>query len=247
MLKRNTRWILFVMLVMSLACSAQIMQPKETSRSLGKDTYGIDVQTILQSLDRGDTEVFTPQVATQEVISEIPPVQWSQKDYFQVAQALHEFVWQEPLDNWRLNRVFFRLSCEDAAFGPQFMALDMFKAAQFDEMDSRIERYLYIEPWLNQVKWSEVEYYPAQFHRLALDPAQIRILAEDALEIAEGNGGREARLRAEKACDISGSITPGVREGNWWVSYTGESWVTLFDIIIDAQTGDYEVIYPESK
>jgi len=232
--------------VASLACCAQIMQPKEVERSLGKGTYMIDTRTILQSLDEG-ADVFTPQETPPEVTPKVLPVKWSQEDYFRVAQALHESVWQEPLDSLHLNALLFRLDCEDTSFGPQFMALDLFRVSQSREMDSRVERHLYIEPWLNQVEWSEVEYYPAQFNQLALDLTLVRVSAEEALAIAESNGGQEARLGAENECEISGSIAPSVRDGDWRVSYLSERRTTLFEINIDEQSGNYEVVSLESK
>ena len=146
MRKRHLWWILFVILASSCRWSPNwSLETHEQQVSSGDGVYAFDSTTILQSLAQGKKNLFTPQSATQEPSkSDLPPVQWSQTDFYRVAQAFHELVWQESMEGWKLRDIFFRLKCEYAPSGPQFVNFAIFKTTRTRQVDSRLERnYLY--------------------------------------------------------------------------------------------------------
>ncbi len=243
MRKRHFGWILLVMLASSCRWSPDwSLETHEQQISEGNGVYAFDSQMILQSLAQGKTNVFTLQSATPESPrADLPLVQWGQADFYRVAQAFHEFVWQEPMESWKLKGIFFRLRCEYAPLGPQFVSFTIFKTTRIRQVDSRLERNVYVEPQQDQVSWIGIEYYPERFRWSSFDLAQVKIPAERALQIAESQGGREARLAVDNKCDIYGSLVANLSNSDWELRYSGERAVLLFGINIDEQTGEYKI------
>jgi hypothetical protein len=221
----------------------------EAAMSEETGAYSFDAQTVRQSLVAGQGDIFTPlmdfTIAPQW--TEAQPVQWRQADFYRVAQAVHQLAWQEPLEDWKIKQVFFRLRCAEAVDGPQFMSFDLFKIVRIRQANSRLERRLNVELQRNQVSWSEGEYYPERFRWPALDLMQIKIQAEQALQIAETFGGGVARWKVEDRCVIFGTLAADAKTNSWLISYSGNIGGQLFDIRIDGQTGKTQVIYPNPR
>jgi hypothetical protein len=249
-MRKQYIWALLVVLLASSACDAQdfSLEIKEQQISGGNGVYAFDSQTVLQSMAQGKMNVFTLQSATPESPQpDLPPVRWSQSDFYRIAQALHESIWREPIEGWKLNQILFRVKCVDAPLGPQFVGFKMFKTARIREANSRLERNVYVEPRQNQAGWTGIEYYPERFRWSSLDLAQVKIPAEQALQIAESQGGRETRLAVENKCEIFGSLVAGVRNNDWQISYSGERLALLFEINVDEQTGEYKITHRKPK
>jgi hypothetical protein len=203
--------------------------------------YAIDPNTILDSLAQGATNVFTPQIATPEFESSIQgePVEWSQSDYFRIADALHEFVWNESLDEWNLDGMTFGMDCKDVDYGSQYANFRFYKVVHTREKESRLVHNIYIFPAENSVWWTEIEYYPKLANWGSLDQKQIKVSVNDALQIAETNGGRKARLEVNNKCKFAAIIPIWEYEG-WNLTYTSDA--KLFNINIDPLTGEYRII-----
>jgi hypothetical protein len=250
MWERRIWWVLFVVLMINGCSWSQdwSLETHEQEISGGEGDYTFDAQTILQSLARGKANVFTLQPAVQEPPkASLPPVQWSQADFYRIAQAFHESVWQEPIESWKLKLLLFKLGCEHAPLGPQFVSFKLFRTTLTRQVSSRLERNLYIEPQQNQASWIGIEYYPERFRWSSFDLAQVKIPAEQALQIAEKHGGQEVRSAVENRCWILGQLAAGIMNNNWQISYTGEELVPLLTIYVDEQTGEYKVTYRKTK
>jgi len=252
------KWFICVlpaMVLLTAACvDPYVLETKESYLSGEEGSYGFDSQTVLHALAQGNTNIFTPEATTTGLPQpDVPPVQWSQADFYRVAEAFHEFMWQDPMERWHLHRLAFTVECEDAPFGPQSVSLTLFRTLRIrqDRANTRFERYIYVEPRANEISWIEASYFPDIFSMSSVDPVQIRIPAEQALQIAESQGGREARLAAENNCTIFGSLVGGVRrdvgKSDWLIRYSGEGESLPFEITIDEQTGEYEVTYSKTK
>jgi hypothetical protein len=233
--------LLIAALSLTFACQA-FSFGKEVSRK--EAYYMIEPNTILDSLAQGTVNVFTPQVATPNPESSMQGelVVWNQSDYFRVAQALHEFVWNESLEEWDLDGMSFGMDCKDADYGPQYASFKFYKVVQIRERESRIVHDIHIFPAANSVWWTEVEYYPKLANWDSLDQTQIKVSVNDALQIAETNGGSEARLAVNNECKFVASIPIWEYEG-WNLTYTSDA--KLFDINIDPRTGEYQIISPK--
>ena len=86
--------------------------PSET-RFYPEDKRGhfqFDAQTIFMSLEQGKTEALVPFIRDNtEPFTPTPGVRWTQIEFLQVANALSERIWGEPLDldTWYVRDMFF--------------------------------------------------------------------------------------------------------------------------------------------
>lgn len=256
MSKQFRNWLIFFLLIaviLGVTVSCQLPSflgnEKVADISSSEGYIVIDSETILDALARGKTDVFTPQLVTPEVIPPTPdtPVQWSQANYFQIVFAMYPFIWNETLEGWGLERMLFRLDCADVINGPQDASIQFFKITHTRDQDSRLLRDLWINPTKNLVSWHEVEKYPNVWGRETIDFTRIKIPVEEALRIAEKNGGDKARLSVGNSCIIYLLLSPGAQYSGWQVSYSGNDAKDLFAIHIDPLTGEYEVVNSKTK
>ena len=190
-------------------------------------TYGFDSQTILSSLKSGNNDVFT-QLSPSRLEGPISqPVHWTQADYYRVANAFMEMRWQEQLSQWNLDGLYFEANCDDAPFGPQLITFFIFRKGVFDKYyyDARLD----IKAEQNLLTWTKMEDenipYLFEKERRKLNWAQIKIPADQALQIIEDEGGEKARLRIkEDSLDQNCHITSWL---NRWATF-GDS--TEWDI-----------------
>jgi hypothetical protein len=251
-------WPLLLMLAASLtsmvsACDVLAhLEPEswyEREVSSGEGTFAIDPATILESLAQGKMDIFTSLSGTPEAppLMPVEAVEWSQADYFQIAEALHEFVWKESWQDWKVNRLVFRLDCEHANKGPQQLSIVLYKIVQLREEESRFVRDIFIMPMKRSVEWSEAELQPVQENWESIDLEQIKVPAEAALQIAEANGGSEARSAIGNACDIYIRLFEPVADG-WRVEYAADKDSdNVFMIFVDPLTGEFKIISPKTK
>lgn len=245
-LKRKIKLVLLITILAGVLFGCRFFSMEnEQLVSYQEGAHTMDSQTILQSLANGNTRVFTLLTATPDATPQdtLSPVHWSQADYLQIAKAFHEMQWKEPLGNWKLRSFIFRIDgCENAPLGPQFVSFKFFKIVHTREEDSRLVHNIYIHPRQNLVEWGDAEYFPQVEQWSYLDLMKIEIPAEQALRIAESQGGQQARLTVEKdKCWILGELVAGIRNNNWEISYlSGQT--TVFEINIDKQTGEYQIV-----
>lgn len=220
--------------------------------------YGFDSQTILDSLKSGNKVVFTQLslLQTDKPISQ--PVHWTQDDYFHVADAFMEMAWQERLNEWKLASLRFETRCDYASLGPQQISLSIFRQSIPDKYyyEGRIE----IKPGQNILTWTRHEDYNPRYalfserEQNSYNWSQIKISANQALQIVEEQGGKNVSLKLKQDCEISGSLN---RNGyfaqgrpQWQINY---EWVPsqssgLIMSFVDIETGAYKIFnYYENK
>ncbi|MBI4761323.1 MAG: PepSY domain-containing protein [Chloroflexota bacterium] len=207
--------------------------------------YTIEPTSLLESLQRGEA-AFTPVSQRPELIpvDQKVTVNWHQADYFYVANALYEGVLGKTLQGWQLSGMGFSLGCSDVQNGFQNGRFGFFSVVADNDQESRLERSINIDPSNNFIHVSETKYSPNLIDLKIIDLTQIKISADQALQIAESNGGEEKRASVKNACGISLLLTL-YRTGklHWRVYYARSDDRTLFfDILIDPYTG--EVRFP---
>ncbi|MCL4527874.1 MAG: hypothetical protein M1282_00480 [Chloroflexi bacterium] len=253
-MKKHLIWILpvliagAILIICGLAAVSLAIgdMQRETLVSTNEGTYSMDSPTIFQSLAAGKTDVFIRQMTTPSATSvNLPPVRWTEANYLLVASAFSQMVWHESFDSWKLERLHFGLDCKDESLGPQWSSLDVYKAIQSPEGGARIERTLFISPDENQVSWNGAEYYPDVEGKSFFNPSEIKIHAEEVLHIAETQGGEKERQSVDNVCQIDLSIVAGLSDNNWIVRYTGYHGDYLFQIEVNQQTGEYQIVYPK--
>jgi hypothetical protein len=200
--------------------------------------YSINSETILSSLEDGNANVFTPEMATPSVPIFEEPISWSQADYLKIADALNEFVWNEPLDDWKLFSMDFITACHDDPRGFGLGDLYFFKTIfhKNGKLGETGRGYL-ISPQYGDVEWGGRQNFPYPFPSgwKSVDLEKVKITAEDALRIADENGGRKSRMSVQNQCKINVSLSGYT---NWEVYiYSYKTGNSIFRMVIDPYTG----------
>lgn len=205
-----------------------------------RSSYQIDPTTILSALDSGATDAFTPVDSSQPVPSAPGPdgsVSWQQADFLKVARALNQSVWAESLSGWRLYSMHFYSACQDEPRGFTQGDFYYFKTTFRDNGKIRYTTQdFFISPQHGQVTWAGGSNFPHPlFGWENIRLGRIEITAEDALTIAEENGGRESRLLVGNKCQIHVGLTG---DNVWRVYiYHDDTSALIFRMEIDPSTG----------
>ncbi len=222
-----------------LSCS---FNEGEERTNLFHHYYSIEPDTLLDMLESGNTSVFSP---ISEEPSLIPsgqqiPVTWTQEDYFNIANALFEFVWNDNLDGWQLNSMHFALGCAKYHVGLQDGNFRFFKNIEKNGRVSRIVRIVNIDPRNKFIFVTENEYSPNLVNWSSIRFEHNQPSADEILQIADNAGGQEKRLSVENACDISMLLSPDYASYNGWeVNYTRrDDGTSMFRVQIDPYTGE---------
>ena len=226
---------------------AYVFDPGEYDRYLpvgisdfrDRNSYHIDASTILDSIDQGETEVFTLMSLDQRT----PPdktASWGQADFVKVARTLNPIVWTEPLSRWRLYSMHYSLDCKDNPTGFTEADFYYFKTAFRDNGKIRYTtQNFFISPEYGEVIWAGGANFP---HPLIgwqnIRLSQIQIPAEEALVIAEENGGKETRELVNNECTIHITLTG---DSAWQILiYQIDTGSSLFRMTIDPESGKIE-------
>jgi len=232
-------------------CILSIISPETERGHSGNDgEYAIDIDMALDSLAQGNINIFvplpeTPGLPTSESTTRI---NWSFTDLLNIGQAFHQWHWKETINEWNLNKLEYQVDCKDAELAPYFVWLELFRISQAKGMKIRSTHTIQIGIPEAVVYWSESERYPVTENWRSIDLAQINISAEQALKIAEENGGHETRLFVENNCRIY-LVAPYSAENEWLVRYASyspdEGWRYLLEAYVDKETGEFRIVHPE--
>jgi hypothetical protein len=205
--------------------------------------YLFSPKTILQSLSQGNSDVFFPQPDTFEPISTEPTmvVKWSQNDYVNIGDALHSQLWNEPLEDWKLHSMLFYADCEHIDQGPQQARFEFYKITRAFYPRLGHEETIAIAPATNSIWLKNEGLNSRAVYKHSIDLMQLQISVDDAFQIAETQGGREARLGVKSNCSVSAILAPDGAAKNWLINYSNKDNPRIFDIAIDEYSGEYEV------
>ena len=204
--------------------------------------YRINPETILASLEQGDIDIFVPISATSELgypLFSPGSFPWKQSDYLKIANAVHQSVWQENLDGWRIYSMFYFIECQDYPIGFDGGEITFFRPTP--NGPSYDIRTVIINPLSGEVEWGGASYPRTMFGWKSINLSELKITADIAFDVAEENGGRETRLEIENACRILLIFKPNGDNDGWSVIYSDGSQF-YFNIEINPYTGQYRVI-----
>jgi hypothetical protein len=209
--------------------------------------YQIDPSSILDSIARGNINIFSLQKATPDVNLSLSDNNffWSQEEYIEIARALLKFSWEESMDDLRLKSMNFYLQCSDTrktAFSSANYEFE--KNILTGEKESRIKYLISINPWKKSIYTSKEIFSPnIKFINHPINLAQYQISADKALQIAEINGGIKTRNQVENKCKIS-IFTYAIERSSWSISYGSVENInkSLFRIEIDPRLGTFKVL-----
>jgi hypothetical protein len=227
-----------ILFAMTLSCN---IGQTEDKTALFDQYYTIEPMSLMDSLKNGNMTAFSPVSEEPELlpVDQQLAVDWLQADYFYIANTLYDSVLGETLQDWQLNSMDFRLGCSKIRNGFQNGRFEFFKVIKDKENESRISRFIDIDPRGNFVHVKEWKYYPKLVDWEIIDMAHLKISADLALQIAENNGGEERRQSIGDACNISLVLSPSpASDKGWVVIYTrNDDGTSFFRIQIDPITG----------
>lgn len=237
--KKYWKTILLLALLTIILLGCRSLWPGEEQSTITDDkSYVIEPSTLLQSLTQGDKKAFVLMTATPPVYPPFAsePVQWKQADYFFVAESLFQHAQTQTLTDYKLNEMDFRVDCYEVSSGFQSGGFSYFKTVQ----SSRLEQMMSIIPNENIVRLTEVKHIPEREKWESIDLDRVRITVDNALQIAEENGGSRVRGEVSDNCAVLAFYEAGGKYDGWLVTYFSNG--SLFDINIDAQTGEFKVV-----
>lgn len=199
--------------------------------------YEFEPESLLKTLANGNDTVFSP-VDSDTVGNETYSyglVSWTQSDYLYIASAVHQLVWHESVESWAIGSLHFNLACSKIDKGFQYAIFTYMKEKISIRGYSAVEHEIHIEPQQGLISAWEFIYDPGLVRSKSVDMKDISITADQALIIAEENGGSEIRAKNNNSCDTSASLSPNsVNYDGWRVMYSPQ----LFSISIDPTTGE---------
>jgi hypothetical protein len=202
----------------------------------GYGDYKIDPQTILISLEQGNTNVFEPLLEDPRDVEELTNIyiSWTQADFMKIFSALSKLVWEDSMDPkvWSVYAIDFSGGCIE-----EICELDDARIVYFKTTGiSYIVRFMDIQPYFGLVRWGdEASYRQPIFDKWkAVEFATSNVTADDALKIAEKNGGRKRRFETFDRCPVYISSSRWSPE-SWTVSCTPN----VYDFLIDLDTGEF--------
>ena len=240
------RFILLVPIVVLLTGCELFSDIRGVEYGILDEQFQIDSQSILSSISQGEKDVFDPIDATPVPINNDSgiPVSWTQEDYLLIAQSIHELIWQESMDeSMDLAKLVFRLDCDEANLGPQIAQIQLHKLIVEENEKGKENRYIVIVPKANLVYITDSKYQTVLKKDWdSIDLSKIKISAEEALQIAELNGGVEVRAERQNQCSIGIVISADGDNFDWLINYTTEIDDPLpsVEFRIDSVTGDYK-------
>ncbi len=88
------------------------------------------------------------------------------------------------------------------------------------------------------IAWSEAEYFPDLTRQTTVNLNNIQIPSEYALQLAESNGGADARILVDNKCSIRVSLYAGAQSNNWDIIYTNDDNQPIFYAQVNWETGE---------
>lgn len=226
---------------LSLLKAIGLQETGETVMWRDGGVYAINSQTLLQDIRQGNKNIFEFLPDGELMVRTdlgLPPIRWTSKDYVLIADQFSEFVSGESVNEWNFHAISYSMDCEDFQYGFQGASLDVVK---YVAPNARIERSIWVYPFENHIAWEETA-YENEYSYDSFEFSQIDVSPEEAVEIAEDQGGRAFRVFEDNNCRIGLRIIAGIRDGNWQATYDAGG--NEFVVDINKETGEYKVVEP---
>lgn len=233
MIKSKTVLISFLLSVYGL--TSCYFEESKSSIPLPYEEFSINPATILEDISEGKKGIFIPS-ENPTPITEYVSVNWTQEDYLAIASAIHEFAWNEELNDWKIHSILFYFQCEEVPFGSQSVYLTYFKLIKSDVEEYRLVHNIVIQPQEKRIgTWAE-KYTQLTSTWEEYNITEFNITSDEALQIAEDNGGKLFRESINNGCSVSISLNRRIHnDKDWVVAYDSN-----FEFIINPYTGEYQ-------
>lgn len=216
-----------------------LQYPYSLTNFVDTGDYYIDPHVILGDLEQGEKNVFMPIDEDSVEVNNVyvnHSFSWQQSDYLLVADALQQFVWNDSLDGWKISGMVFWRRCRDDLVGFDSADIIFYK---YNNQGGYKVREMDIYPSGGGVSVGDADNWPRPlFGWDSINLNLLRITADDALKIAEENGGKEFRVTYQNECDILLVLRPNPSNmDDWSVYYNYQGSSKTFEIRINPFTG----------
>lgn len=208
-------------------------------------SFAYDPNTILEGIRRGERDVLIPLEPRQEpeyISGKALPV-WSQAEVFEIVDYIFETVWRDSRDGWQVHYFSLHSSCQ-ASQGFQVGRFIFVKVLSGEPHDTRLVRTIVIQRHLIATK--DESYNPMQGSWDIFDLEEATVTAEQAIQIAEQEGGLQSRLAVDNDCVIYVEFAqvdeplipmlgfPAIESYKWYVRYSQDG-QSIFRKLVDAR------------
>jgi hypothetical protein len=231
---RSFLWLL-IALVFSITTSCVLFENTER-KVVDEYDYSISPDSILESIAENETNIFMPLSGQAVENNEYPNlIFWSQSDYLRIANAFHSFIWDESIQELQFNSMSYSVSCANIGKGFQSASFSFFQGNSNLEMDIDIEHQIDIYPNRKLINAWTFVYNSDVLPKNGNEGMNVaKISAEEALMVAESNGGASSRAANKDNCEVSVILLHTLSNSlRWKVIYSPE----LFSLIIDPVSG----------
>jgi hypothetical protein len=202
--------------------------------------FKFNPETVLESLESGDTNIFTPlpeeDALDLEELTDLS-IYWTQADFLNIASAMGQFVWDDPMDlkEWSVYSLDFTGNCGDL-LGFDSANITYFKKGR----DSYTTRLIEIEPRFGWARWGEGEAYHKPILRKwkGVNLLRSKITADDALRIVN----EDIKLHFQIKNNICGVMMGSSRyDSKNWNLLIIRGAINPIRYIVNFDTGDYRI------
>lgn len=207
-----------------------------------EEAYRFDPQTVLAN--RASAGNIFVRIPFPENFPEpsSTTIFWQQKEYLQVIDMFMEDVLYENRSNWELVSIGSTRSCSGTETELQNFGIRIQRSNSLPDAKHRVELDIDIVPQTAIVVLHKREYAPDEGGYRTIGWDNIVIPAEQALLIAERNGGTVVRRILDDQCRIVISLTAGMQGNHWWVYYEPFNKPSVFEVSVDEKTGKYRIL-----
>jgi hypothetical protein len=219
---------------------------KEIETTVADEEYYYTTDSLIDDIGRKDsTDKFVIYDSESSNLKDSnSEITWEQNEFLLVGNAFLGEKYNESLTNWELKYESYQASCNETMDGYESGSFLFYKYTDEDNEKTRVEMILNIVPGENSLKFLMFNYKPALSIIHAIDPNDILISPDMALQIAEYNGGEIFRKEVNNNCHIRLELNANSHYDGWLISYEGSIGTTgrYLNMEIDSKTGDVIIL-----
>lgn len=208
--------------------------------------YDINPETLFDATGQVKSETIIP--SSEEIWNREEPyyddVSWTEEDYIKIVDIISRDIWKEPFDQneWKVLSISLQQSCDSDLQGFYDFDIVYYRDAGVEFWHRRYEtRLVEIYSWQGIIRWGEGYFSNAVLPGWGnTNLKNFNLTAEDALQIADTNGGGNARKDVDNNCYISvrsDRFSP-LKNKKWEVGY----WMAGYRMRIDPFSGKFKVV-----
>jgi hypothetical protein len=166
---------------------------------------------------------------------------WKQEDYFWTLDLFMKYILHEDRISWEVVDVSSVRLCSDPDGLPN-LTIKMQKRVLSAQENYRIEILVNILPQSGMIEILKREYAPDEGGERTIRWDDIKIPAEQALLIADENGGSVVHQALNAQCRIVIGLKAGIQGNDWRIRYEPINQPSVFEIAVDERTGKYRIL-----